>query len=91
MCLPDRRTKSSTVLSLLPGAAMLLACVAAPTIVGLADSAAIGAVLGPLAAIVAVAACAGLPLLVRRRHRARDCMRPSSDDATVASSSITTP
>jgi Flp pilus assembly protein TadB len=76
MCLPDRRatTSSSTLISLLAGAAVLLACVGAP-------------LLGALAGVIGVAACAALPLLIRGRHRAR----PSSDDATVASSSMTTP
>jgi hypothetical protein len=93
MCLPDRTTQSSgsTLVSIATGAVMLLACVGVPALTGLADSVAIGAVLGPLAGIVGVAACAGLPLFVRRRQPARDPARPSTDDAAVASSSINTP
>jgi hypothetical protein len=93
MCLPDRTTKSSgsTLFSIATGAVMLLACVGGPALMGLAGSVTIGVILGPLAGIVGVAACAGVPLLMRRRQRARGPARPSTDDAAVASSSINTP
>jgi hypothetical protein len=93
MCLPDRTTKSSgsTLFSIATGAVMLLACVGGPALMGLAGSVTIGVILGPLAGIVGVAACAGVPLLMRRRQRARGPGRPSTDDAAVASSSINTP
>jgi hypothetical protein len=93
MCLPDRTTKSSgsPLFSIATGAVMLLACVGAPALIGLAGSVGIGAILGPIAAILAIAACAGLPLLLRRRQRARGPARPSTDDAAVASNNINTP
>jgi hypothetical protein len=93
MCLPDRTTKSSgsTLFSIATGAVKLLACVGAPALIGLAGSVAIGAILGLLAGIVGVAACAGLPRFLPRRQPARGPARPSTDDAAVASSSINTP
>jgi hypothetical protein len=93
MCLPDRTTRSSgpPLLSIVTGAVMLLACIGGPALIGLAGSIAIGAILGPLAGILAIAACAGLPLLLRRRQRTRGPARPSTDDAAAASSNINTP
>jgi hypothetical protein len=93
MCLPDRTTRSSesTLFPIAAGAVMLLACVGAPALIGLIGSVAIGAILGPLAGILAITACAGLPLLLRRRQRPGSPARPSTDDAAVASSNINTP
>jgi hypothetical protein len=93
MCLPDRTTNSSgsTLFSIATGAVMLLACVGGPALIGLAGSVAIGAILGPLAGILAIAACAGLPLLLRSRQRTRGPARPNTDDAAVANSNINTP
>jgi hypothetical protein len=93
MCLPDRTTRrsGSPLFSIATGALMSLACVGGPALIGLAGSVAIGAILGPLAGILTITACAGLPLLLRRRQRTRGPARPSTDDAAVASSNINTP